>query len=117
MNRAKREKTLPDVLSKEEIKKILDATVTDLRFFCMFSILYSAGLRISELLELKPGDINESRSLIRVRQGKGKKDRYTLLSKPLMKKLTDITDYTNRKCGFLNTARANLSPRVSCRNG
>ena len=63
MNRAKREKTLPDVLSKEEIKKILDATVTDLRFFCMFSILYSAGLRISELLELKPGDINESRSL------------------------------------------------------
>ena len=89
MNRAKREKTLPDVLSKEEIKKILDATVTDLRFFCMFSILYSAGLRISELLELKPGDINESRSLIRVRQGKGKKDRYTLLSKPLMKKLTE----------------------------
>ena len=68
VNRAKREKTLPDVLSKEEIKKILDATVTDLRFFCMFSILYSAGLRISELLELKPGDINESRSLIRVRQ-------------------------------------------------
>ena len=89
VNRAKREKTLPDVLSKEEIKKILDVTVTDLRFFCMFSILYSAGLRISELLELKPGDINESRSLIRVRQGKGKKDRYTLLSKPLMKKLTE----------------------------
>lgn len=89
VNRAKREKTLPDVLSKEEIKKILDATVTDLRFFCMFSILYSAGLRISELLELKPGDINESRSLIRVRQGKGKKDRYTLLSRPLMKKLTE----------------------------
>ena len=55
----------------------------------MFSILYSAGLRISELLELKPGDINEPRSLIRVRQGKGKKDRYTLLSKPLMKKLTE----------------------------
>lgn len=89
VNRAKREKTLPDVLSKEEIKKILDVTVTDLRFFCMFSILYSAGLRISELLELKPGDINESRSLIRVRQGKGKKDRYTLLSKPLMKKLKE----------------------------
>ena len=61
----------------------------DLRFFCIFSILYSAGLRISELLELKPGDINESRNLIRVRQGKGKKDRYTLLSRPLMKKLAE----------------------------
>ena len=45
-------------------------------------ILYSADLRISELLELKPGDINESRNLIRVRQGKGRKDRYTLLSRP-----------------------------------
>ena len=79
MNRAKREKTLPDVLIFEEIKKILDVTVTDLRFFCMFSILYSAGLRISELLELKPGDINEPRSLIREIQRKGKKDKYTLL--------------------------------------
>ena len=97
MNRAKREKTLPDVLSKEEIKQILAATVTDLRFFCMFSILYSAGLRISELLELKPGDINESRSLIRVRQGKGKKDRYTLLSRPLMKKLTENNSLYNPK--------------------
>ena len=76
-------------MSKEEIKKILNVTVTDLRFFCMFFILYSAGLRISKLLEQKPGDINESRALIRLRQGKGKKDRYTLLSKPLMKKLTE----------------------------
>lgn len=89
VNRAKREKTLPDVLSKEEIKRILDVAAKDLRFFCIFSILYSAGLRISELLELKPGDINESRNLIRVRQGKGKKDRYTLLSRPLMKKLVE----------------------------
>ncbi|WP_298114650.1 site-specific integrase [uncultured Bacteroides sp.] len=89
LNRAKREKTLPDVLSKEEIKRILDVAAKDLRFICIFSILYSAGLRISELLELKPGDINESRNLIRVRQGKGKKDRYTLLSRPLMKKLTE----------------------------
>ena len=89
VNRAKREKTLPDVLGKDEIKRILDVAAKDLRFFCIFSILYSAGLRISELLELKPGDINESRNLIRVRQGKGKKDRYTLLSRPLMKKLAE----------------------------
>ena len=89
VNRAKREKTLPDVLGKDEIKRILDVAAKDLRFFCIFSILYSAGLRISELLELKPGDINESRNLIRVRQGKGRKDRYTLLSRPLMKRLAE----------------------------
>ena len=68
VNRAKREKTLPDVLSKEEIKRILNVAAKDLRFFCMFSM---------------------SRNLIRVRQGKGKKDRYTLLSRPLMKKLAE----------------------------
>ena len=73
VKRAKRERTLPDVLSKEEIKSILDATGPDIRLFCMFSLLYSAGLRISELLDLKPHDINVSRSLIRVRQGKGRK--------------------------------------------
>lgn len=91
VKRAKRERTLPDVLSKEEIKSILDATGPDIRLFCMFSLLYSAGLRISELLDLKPHDINVSRSLIRVRQGKGRKDRYTLLSKPLVRKLTEYT--------------------------
>ena len=58
----------------------------------MFSVLYSAGLRISELLALKPDDINVSRSLIRVRQGKGRKDRFTLLSKPLIKKLTEYRE-------------------------
>lgn len=88
INRAKREKTLPDVLDKQEIRKILEAADSDLRFFCMFSLLYSAGLRISELLNLKPEDINASRTLIRVRQGKGKKDRFTLLSKPLTGKLS-----------------------------
>jgi integrase/recombinase XerD len=40
VNRAKREKTLPDVLGKDEIKRILDVAAKDLRFFCIFSILY-----------------------------------------------------------------------------
>ena len=92
VSRAKREKTLPDVLSKEEVRAILSAVVTNLRLWCMFSVLYSAGLRISELLALKPDDINVSRSLIRVRQGKGRKDRFTLLSKPLIKKLTEYRE-------------------------
>ena len=89
VHRAKREKTLPDVLSKEEIKSFLAVASVDIRFYCMYSILYSAGLRINELLSLKPDDIDVSRSLIHVRQGKGKKDRYTLLSKPLVGKLSE----------------------------
>lgn len=89
VSRAKREKTLPDVLSKEEIKAFLAVVAVDLRFYCMYSLLYSAGLRINELLSLKPDNINVSRSLIHVRQGKGKKDRYTLLSRPLVGKLME----------------------------
>ena len=105
------------MLSKEEIKRILDVAAKDLRFFCMFSILYSAGLRISELLELKPGDINESRNLIRVRQGKGKKDRYTLLSRPLMKKLAEYNRLYKPKCGSSSAGRANPLRKALCRNG
>ena len=86
---AKRENVQPDVLSKEEVKACLNAVAVDLRFFCMFSVLYSAVLRISELLALRPDDINVSRSLIRIRQGKGRKDRFTLLSRPMVKKLTE----------------------------
>ncbi|WP_418813313.1 tyrosine-type recombinase/integrase [Paraprevotella clara] len=88
LKRAKREKTLPDVLSKDEIRALLAVAETDIRMFCMFSLLYSAGLRISELISLRPDDINVSRMLIRVRQGKGRKDRYTLLSKPLIARLS-----------------------------
>ena len=95
VHRAKREKTLPDVLSKEEIKSFLAVASVDIRFYCMYSILYSAGLRINELLSLKPDDIDVSRSLIHVRQGKGKKDRYTLLSKPLVGKLSDYRERYN----------------------
>ena len=95
VHRAKREKTLPDVLSKEEIKSFLAVASVDIRFYCMYSILYSAGLRINELLSLKPDDIDVSRSLIHVRQGKGKKDRYTLLSKPLVSKLSEYRERYN----------------------
>ena len=86
VSRAKREKTLPDAEKKRKSGPYL-RPLSPTCAWCMFSVLYSAGLRISELLALKPDDINVSRSLIRVRQGKGRKDRFTLLSKPLIKKL------------------------------
>ena len=54
VSRAKREKTLPDVLSKEEVRAILSAVVTDLRFWCMFSVLVSSGRRKSGLLGREP---------------------------------------------------------------
>lgn len=113
VNRAKREKTLPDVLSKEEVKAFLSVAKEDLRFYCMYSLLYSAGLRISELLNLKPDDINIARSLIHVRQGKRKKDWYTLLSKPLINKLEEYRKaYQPEMWFFEREARVQFSESI-----
>jgi integrase/recombinase XerD len=81
----KRQK-LPIVLSKEEIKGMIRCT-NNIKHKCIVSLLYSAGLRREELLNLKIEDIDSKRMLIRVDSGKGKKDRHTLLSKNLLKDL------------------------------
>ncbi len=70
---------LPTVLTVSEISKILD-TVKNLKHKTMLLIIYSGGLRLGELLNLKPGDINSEAMKIHIRQGKGKKDRYVMLS-------------------------------------
>ena len=74
---------LPTVLSVKEISKILDVT-KNLKHKTILLLIYSAGLRLGELLELKLGDIDSDTMKIYVRKGKGKKDRYTLLSQKLL---------------------------------
>ncbi|WNH12951.1 tyrosine-type recombinase/integrase [Thalassobellus suaedae] len=80
IERPRKEKKLPIVLSKENVKKIIEHT-NNIKHRCIVSLLYSAGLRRSELLNLKLTDIDSSRMLIHIKDGKGNKDRYTLLSK------------------------------------
>jgi integrase/recombinase XerD len=77
---------LPVVLSRGEVKLIIDA-VDNLKHKLMLMVTYSAGLRVSETVHLRLTDIDSQRMLIRVEQGKGKKDRYTLLSAALLKYL------------------------------
>ena len=79
IHRPKREKLLPNVLSKEEVKQILNAH-SNLKHKAMLSLIYSCGLRRSELLNLKITDIDSKRNLIIIRQAKGKKDRIAPLS-------------------------------------
>ena len=81
-----RQKNLPVTLSIEEVKRLF-SVVTNLKHLVILETAYSAGLRASELISLKPQHIESdpSRMLIRVEQGKGRKDRYTLLSKKLLK--------------------------------
>ena len=92
IERPKKEKKLPQVLSKKEVIEILTA-VENLKYRAMFHLIYSAGLRISEAVSLKPEDIDTERMLIHVRQGKGKKDRYTILSRIA---LTELKKYARK---------------------
>jgi integrase/recombinase XerD len=86
IERPRRERKLPVVLSKQDIIKVIDNT-NNLKHRCIISVLYSAGLRRSELLNLKLTDIDSKRMVIRVRDAKGHKDRYTLLSKTALEDL------------------------------
>jgi site-specific recombinase XerD len=82
----RREQKLPEILSRQEVERILDATRT-VRERVLLMAAYGGGLRVSEVVALRPGDIDVERGLIRVEQGKGKKDRYTVLAERLMREL------------------------------
>jgi len=77
---------LPEVLSEREVSRLFQS-VGNLKHRAILLCIYAAGLRISELLNLRPTDIRSDRMLILVRGGKGKKDRTTLLSTSLLKVL------------------------------
>ena len=74
---------LPVVLSPEEVARLLDAA-PGLKYRAALSVAYGAGLRASEVVSLKLADIDSSRMVIRVEQGKGRKDRYAMLSDHLL---------------------------------
>lgn len=88
VHRPRTEKLLPNVLSKEEIKLILNAH-GNIKHKAMLSLIYSCGLRRSELLNLKLKDIDSKRGLIIIRQAKGKKDRIVPLSEKILILLRD----------------------------
>jgi integrase/recombinase XerD len=89
IERPNKEHKLPKVLAKEEVVAII-ANTRNIKHRCIIELLYSAGLRRSELLNLKISDIDSKRMMIRVEGGKGNKDRYTLLSE---KVLIDLRQY------------------------
>ena len=88
IHRPKTPKLLPNVLSKEEIKLILNAH-GNIKHKAMLSLIYSCGLRRSELINLKLTDIDSKRGLVIIRQGKGRKDRVAPLSEKVLELLRD----------------------------
>ena len=86
--RPKKEKKLPEVLSQNEVRYILD-NVTNLKHKAILFLIYSSGLRVGEVVRLKLKDIDSNRMLIHVVQGKGRKDRYTVLAEVALKILRE----------------------------
>ena len=86
--RPRSEHKLPNVLSKEEVKAIIHAPV-NLKHRCMLSLIYACGLRRSELLNLKPGDIDSKRHMLIILNSKGKKDRMVPISDKIIELLRE----------------------------
>ena len=81
--RVEQPRKLPTVLTQEEVARLLDAR-SGAKYKAALSVAYGAGLRASEVLSLKVSDIDSARMLLRVEQGKGRKDRHAMLSPMLL---------------------------------
>jgi integrase/recombinase XerD len=83
MSAVREPRKLPVVLSREEVARLIDAAGKP-KYQAVLSVAYGAGLRASEVVALKVGDIDSTRMTLRVEQGKGRKDRYAMLSPVLL---------------------------------
>ena len=87
---------LPEVLSREEVERLIAAAATPLHRIWLLT-LYATGMRRGELVHLKVADIDSARMLIHIRQGKGRKDRDIVLSPRLLEELRDYCRRANPK--------------------
>jgi integrase/recombinase XerD len=91
IKRPKAEKKIPVVLTKDEVTKLIESSET-LKSKFIIQLLYSSGLRVSEIVNIKPTDLDFNENRGWVRSGKGKKDRLFILSEKLSKKLKKYID-------------------------
>lgn len=84
--RPAKDKHLPNILSKDEVNRIING-VTNLKHKSILYLIYGSGLRVGEAICLKVDDISRDRMMLKVNQGKGRKDRYTLLSEKALAQL------------------------------
>ncbi len=99
---------LPVVLSPEEVGRLL-ASTTNIKQKAVLSLTYATGLRASEVISLKLTDIDSDRKVIRVEQGKGKKDRYVILSPNLLELLREWWRVARKK-GWMHPGQPWLFP-------
>ena len=86
LERPRKERKLPVIFSKEEVKRII-SSIRNEKHRVIISLIYSAGIRVSELLYLRPSDLDTDRMVILIRSGKGRKDRIVPLSSKIIEAL------------------------------
>ncbi len=112
LHRPKKEHKLPKVLSKNEVKRIFNSC-NNIKHRCILMLIYSAGLRRSELIDLEIFDIDSERMVVNIKGAKGKKDRISFLSKNTLILLRDYYKSINPKLIFLKGKRVeNIQQRV-----
>ncbi|MBI4983747.1 tyrosine-type recombinase/integrase [Candidatus Woesearchaeota archaeon] len=108
----KREQKIKEVLSKEEIRQLLEAT-TNPKHRLMIELLYASGVRVSELIRIRLEHLDLERKMLLVRQGKGKKDRYTLLSEKVITQINDYLKHRKNRSDYLfETLSGHLTMRA-----
>lgn len=125
----KRNKTIPEILTKEEVGKMISST-DNIKHKLILKILYGCGLRVSEIITLNKSDLNFNEKLIHIKLAKGKKDRFVKIPESLSKELesycsllTEETLFPSNRKGKLTTAtiqaivenagkKANITKRV-----
>ena len=109
---AKRHKKLPVVLSRDEIDKIIEKT-SNSKYRLMISLAYGAGLRVSEIINIKVGELDLAELMLVVRSGKGKKDRVTIIPERL---LTDLQNLSAGKSGKDHLFESERGGKLSARS-
>ena len=109
INLPRRERKLPNVLSKEEVKRLLESAETSKSKLIM-SMLYSTGMRVSEIVNMKAGELNLEEKTGWVRQGKGKKDRLFILSEKLVVQIREFLEL-HKNYAYLFSEKKHLTTR------
>lgn len=99
VKRPRKDRKLPVVLSNEEVANIL-SSVDNIKHRALLMLVYSAGLRVGEVVRLKPEDIDSKRMLIHIKGAKGRKDRYTLLSETALEVLKEYWRQYKQQSGY-----------------
>lgn len=107
----KKNNTLPEILTKEEVKKMIDS-ISNIKHKLILKVLYGCGLRVSEIINLEKEDINLNEGLLHIRLAKGKKDRFVKLPERLKAELEAYCRLTSEEILFPSNRGGKLTKKT-----